>query len=110
MNKQEIIGRINTFLYEAIQALSKWLSEILPKVTKTWWEDCVIESLSYSQKDKAQELRYNNLLILRSLKSQDRLHFSSVYDTEIMPPQHLVAEICTSMHPEDDQRRCRSWR
>lgn len=53
MNAQMIISRLNSFLHEATVFLSDWLNGILPRVTPDWWQDCVLPSLSYTQREMA---------------------------------------------------------
>ena len=49
MKSQEIIGRVNAYLHEVSVELVDWLNIVLPRVTKTWWKDCVIDNLSSNQ-------------------------------------------------------------
>lgn len=53
MEAQQIVSNINTFLHEATVALVDWLNRLLPKVTDDWWDDCVLPSLSYAQRETA---------------------------------------------------------
>ncbi len=53
MDSQMIISKLNAFLHEAAQSLVDWLQDILPRVSDTWWQDCVIASLTYSQREIA---------------------------------------------------------
>ncbi|MDO4460775.1 MAG: Swt1 family HEPN domain-containing protein, partial [Clostridia bacterium] len=61
MNNNEIVSKMNAFLHEAAKELEKWLSDILPRVTETWWDDCVIASLSYAQRELANERGFDKL-------------------------------------------------
>lgn len=45
---------MNFYLHEAATALVRWLEEILPKVAESWWDDCVLNSLSYVQHEHAR--------------------------------------------------------
>lgn len=53
MNSVEIISKINTYLYKAAISLAEWLDNILPRVSDSWWQDCVLSSLSFTQKEIA---------------------------------------------------------
>lgn len=53
MKSREIISKINSYLHEATQLLATSLDFILPRVSGTWWQDCVLSSLSYSQREYA---------------------------------------------------------
>ena len=61
MNTQIIISKMNTLLREATASLVNWLQDILPRVTEDWWADCVMPSLSYSQRELAISHRYSSL-------------------------------------------------
>ena len=50
MNAQMIISKVNSFLHEAAISLVDWLNGILPRVTESWWESCILQSLSYTQR------------------------------------------------------------
>ena len=53
MDDQYIVSKVNSFLYQASTALAEWLNSILPRVAETWWDDCVLSSLSYTQREIA---------------------------------------------------------
>jgi ATP-dependent helicase HepA len=61
MDAQKIIISINSFLHEATVSLAEWLNGILPRVTKDWWEDCVLPSLSYTQREMAVSRSFSKL-------------------------------------------------
>lgn len=61
MDAQKIISSINSFLHEATVSLAEWLNGILPRVTKDWWDDCVLQSLSYTQRELAKTRNYTKL-------------------------------------------------
>lgn len=61
MDSTEIVSRINALLHETSNALEKWLGAILPRVSNSWWDDCVLNSLSYSQRDIAQKRNFSRL-------------------------------------------------
>lgn len=55
MNDQAIISKINEYLHYATRELCAFLKRILPRVTYDWWQECVLESLSYQQKTWVDE-------------------------------------------------------
>lgn len=61
MNSTTIVSNINALLHEVSSALEKWLGDILPRVADTWWEDCVLSSLSYSQREIAEKRSFSKL-------------------------------------------------
>lgn len=61
MNEQMIISKVNSFLHEATVSLVDWLNGILPRVTESWWDDCVMQSLSYTQRNMAISGNYSKL-------------------------------------------------
>ncbi len=61
MDSQTIVSQVNSFLHEATLSLSTWLEGILPRVSPSWWEDCVMNSLSYSQREKAKNDHFTKL-------------------------------------------------
>ena len=61
MDSIEIVSNINALLHEISGSLEKWLGDILPRVTDSWWEDCVLTSLSYSQREIAQKKNFSRL-------------------------------------------------
>lgn len=61
MDSTEIVSRINALLHETSNALEKWLGSILPRVSNSWWDDCVLNSLSYSQRDIAEKRNFTRL-------------------------------------------------
>lgn len=61
MDSQYIISKMNAFLHEAAVALVNWLQKLLPKVSETWWDDCVMASLSYAQREIAMEKGFTRL-------------------------------------------------
>lgn len=53
MDSQYVVSKVNTYLHDAASALVDWLEGILPRVADTWWDDCVLSSLSYTQREIA---------------------------------------------------------
>ena len=61
MDSQLIIRQVNAFLHEATVALADWLSRVLPRVSSDWWQDCVLRSLTYAQREIAEAREYTKL-------------------------------------------------
>lgn len=61
MDNQNIVSKMNLFLHESAISLVVWLDGILPKVAETWWEDCVLNSLSCTQREIAISKNYSKL-------------------------------------------------
>lgn len=55
MDSNQIVSRMNKYLHIAANALVEWLNTILPKTSDEWWDECVIEKLSYNQRESAKE-------------------------------------------------------
>ena len=61
MDNQTIVSKMNSYLHESATALVTWLEGILPRVADTWWDDCVLNSLSYSQREIANTKAFSKL-------------------------------------------------
>ena len=61
MDAQKIISSINSFLHEATISLVDWLNKMLPLVTRDWWDDCVLSSLSFAQREMATARCFSKL-------------------------------------------------
>ena len=61
MNAQKIISSVNSFLHEATVSLVDWLNRMLPRVTDKWWDECVLPSLSYTQREIAETKKFSKL-------------------------------------------------
>lgn len=61
MNEQMIITKVNSFLRKSTVLLVDWLDDILPKVTNDWWNECVLPSLSFTQRDMAVSKCFSKL-------------------------------------------------
>lgn len=48
-DNNQIISSIKTYLHISANLLTEWLGKLLPRTTPDWWEDCVMERLSYNQ-------------------------------------------------------------
>ena len=61
MEKQSIISKMNEFLHIATSQLASWLSNKLCRISDDWWRDCVMDKLSYNQRNMAIEKRVSRL-------------------------------------------------
>ncbi len=61
MDKEQIINKMNFYLYTATTILVDWLGKYLPATSKDWWEDCVMGSLTYNQREIASEKGFSEL-------------------------------------------------
>ena len=61
MDAQMIISTINSFLHNVTLSLVDWLNGILPRVSSDWWNDCVLSSLSYTQREIAENKNFSKL-------------------------------------------------
>ena len=56
MNERFVVSKVNGYLHSATRELCAWLNKMLPRVTDEWWQECVLNNLSYAQK----EIAFNN--------------------------------------------------
>ena len=61
MNEQAIVSKMHEYLHIAAKELCAWLSKMLPRVGDDWWQVCVIDNLSFTQKELACEKGYSHL-------------------------------------------------
>ncbi len=61
MNEQAIVSKMHEYLYSATKELSAWLERMLPRVGEDWWQTCVIDNLSFAQKEFARDKNYTKL-------------------------------------------------
>lgn len=61
MNEQAIVSKMHEYLRAATKELYAWLGKMLPRVGEDWWQVCVIDNLSYAQKQYAAENGYAKL-------------------------------------------------
>ena len=61
MNEQAIVSKMHEYLHTATKELCAWLGKMLPRVGEDWWQGCVIDNLSYAQKQFAAENGYSKL-------------------------------------------------
>lgn len=61
MDNNQIISSMNTYLHISESLLAEWLGKLLPRTTPDWWEDCVMEKLSYNQRETAKNRCFTSL-------------------------------------------------
>ena len=61
MENNQIVSRMNTYLHTSAKFLEEWLGNLLPKTSDYWWEECVIEKLSYIQRETAKSRGFTKL-------------------------------------------------
>ena len=55
MKETYIVSKMHEYLHDATRELCEWLNKMLPRVCEDWWQVCVIDNLSYAQKQYAAE-------------------------------------------------------
>ncbi len=61
MGNDQIISKMNTYLHTSAKLLEEWLGKLLPKTSDDWWEQCVIDNLSYNQREIARSKGFEKL-------------------------------------------------
>lgn len=61
MDDRYIVSSMNEYLHQATGALAEWLNDMLPKVTENWWDECVLQKLSYNQRTFAAQKGFTKL-------------------------------------------------
>ena len=61
MNEETIVSKMHEYLHIATKDLCAWLSKMLPRVDDDWWQICVMDNLSYTQRQYAEENGYSKL-------------------------------------------------
>lgn len=61
MNERAVVSKVNGYLHSATKELCGWLDKMLPRVTDEWWQECVLNNLSYAQRDIAENNGYTRL-------------------------------------------------
>ena len=79
MNEQVIVSKMHEYLHAATKELCAWLGKMLPRVSKDWWQVCVMDNLSFTQKQYAEENGYSKLEDL-DLAAMLRVADKSWYD------------------------------
>ena len=79
MNERLVVSKVNGYLHTATRELCGWLNKMLPRVTDDWWDECVINNLSYAQREIAAEKNFTKLEHL-DLAALLRVTYKSWYD------------------------------
>ena len=79
MNEQIIVSKMHEYLHIATKELCAWLGKMLPRVNEDWWQVCVMDNLSFTQKQFAEENGYSKLEDL-DLAAMLRVADKSWYD------------------------------
>ena len=61
MNEQAIVSKMHEYLHSATKELCAWLGKMLPRVGEDWWQVCVLDNLSFVQRQYAGENGYSKL-------------------------------------------------
>lgn len=61
MTANQIISIINSALHQTTIYLSVWLNKMLRQISKDWWQECVLDKLSYNQRIIATEKNITKL-------------------------------------------------
>lgn len=61
MNNDQIVSRMNSYLHTSANVLADWLGSLLPRASDDWWEECVLDKLSYNQREMAIERGFTEL-------------------------------------------------
>lgn len=61
MNAEYIINKINSALHHTTVHISMWLNKMLRQVSQEWWQECVLDKLSYNQRMIAFEKNITKL-------------------------------------------------
>ena len=61
MDDQYIVSKINEYLHQSTGLLVSWLDGKLRKVCDDWWNECVLDRLSYRQREIAIEKGFKEL-------------------------------------------------
>ena len=61
MNTEYVISKINSALHQTTIHMSMWLNKMLRQVSKDWWQECVLDKLSYNQRTIATEKNITKL-------------------------------------------------
>lgn len=61
MDSNYVVRSMNEYLHVASEQLANWLTPILSRVTDNWWDECVLPSLSYNQREFAKNKGFTQL-------------------------------------------------
>ena len=51
MDSNQIVSKMNSYTFISAEILEKWLGKVLPQVSENWWDKCVMENLTYNQRE-----------------------------------------------------------
>ncbi len=61
MDGEQLVSRVNAYLHTSANVLAEWLGKLLPRTTDAWWEECVLDRISYKQREMAKEKGFTEL-------------------------------------------------
>ena len=61
MNNEQIISKMNSALHQTTIHMSMWLNRMLRQISNEWWQECVLDKLSYNQRMIATEKNITKL-------------------------------------------------
>ena len=61
MNNSYIISKMNEFMFQLSKTMGDWLSYRLPKFTDNWWNELVVNNLSFLQRTQVENAGVNTL-------------------------------------------------
>ena len=61
MDNDQIVSRMNSYLHTSANVLADWLGSLLPRASDDWWEECVLDKLSYNRREMAIERGFTEL-------------------------------------------------
>lgn len=61
MNSNQITCSMKSYLHISENLLTEWLGKLFPKTTPDWWEVCVMQKLSYNQREIAESKGFTSL-------------------------------------------------
>ena len=61
MDGNHIVSSMNTNLHIAANVLVEWLGNMLSRASENWWNECVIDNLSYNQRETARANGFTKL-------------------------------------------------
>ncbi len=84
MDTTYIISKMNGFMFQLNQQIGTWLEKKLPKITDDWWQDLVLNNLSYLQRETVQrkgihEIKGLDLAALLRILDRDWYVITSYY-------------------------------
>ena len=61
MDSNQITCSMKSYLHISENLLAEWLGKLFPKTTPDWWEVCVMQKLSYNQREIAESKGFTSL-------------------------------------------------